>query len=139
MVGHRIYELRGKRVILDADAAILFKMPTKRLNEKVRRHAMRFSGEDVFRVTHKEFESMRSQADRADDNDPYFKPQNFDMSYFATSTYRSEAYRPKSNAPVYPSKINKKGNGGRRHLPHVFTEVGFEKITDLFGSFLSEE
>jgi hypothetical protein len=37
-----IREIRGERIILDADLARLYGVPTKRLNEQVRRNADRF-------------------------------------------------------------------------------------------------
>ena len=37
-----IHVIRGLRVVLDADLAALFEVPTKRLNEAVRRNAEKF-------------------------------------------------------------------------------------------------
>ncbi|HWY75393.1 MAG TPA: ORF6N domain-containing protein [Verrucomicrobiae bacterium] len=37
-----IVELRGQKVILDADLAAIYGVPTKRLNEQVKRNASRF-------------------------------------------------------------------------------------------------
>jgi hypothetical protein len=41
-VTDRILSIRGQRVILDADLAELYRVPTKRLNEQVKRNAERF-------------------------------------------------------------------------------------------------
>ena len=38
------YEIRGERVVLDADLARLFGVETRRLNEQVRRNLTRFAG-----------------------------------------------------------------------------------------------
>jgi len=38
----RILVLRGVRVLLDADLAALYGVPTKRLNEQIKRNARRF-------------------------------------------------------------------------------------------------
>ena len=38
-----IYEIRGHKVILDSDLALLYGVSTKRLNEAVKRNLMRFS------------------------------------------------------------------------------------------------
>jgi hypothetical protein len=41
-LGSLIFTIRGQRVILDADLAHIYGVPTKRLNEQVRRNADRF-------------------------------------------------------------------------------------------------
>ena len=42
---------RGQRVIIDADLAALYGVPTKRLNEQVRRNARRFPEDFCFQLT----------------------------------------------------------------------------------------
>jgi phage regulator Rha-like protein len=54
-------EVRGERVILDADLARLYGVPTKRLNEQVRRNVDRFPPDFLFRLTEDEAGSLRSQ------------------------------------------------------------------------------
>ncbi|MHB8478588.1 MAG: ORF6N domain-containing protein [Steroidobacteraceae bacterium] len=49
-----ILVLRGHRVILDADLAALYGVPTKRLNEQVRRNAERFPEDFTFQLTAEE-------------------------------------------------------------------------------------
>jgi phage regulator Rha-like protein len=56
-----LHELRGERVILDSDLARLYGVPTKRLNEQVRRNADRFPPDFLFRLTEEEAGSLRSQ------------------------------------------------------------------------------
>jgi phage regulator Rha-like protein len=56
-----ILNLRGQRVILDADLAALYDVPTKRLNEQVKRNADRFPSEFAFQVATKELTILRSQ------------------------------------------------------------------------------
>jgi hypothetical protein len=46
-----IVEVRGQKVILDADLAAIYGVPTKRLNEQVRRNARRFPPDFLFRLT----------------------------------------------------------------------------------------
>jgi len=57
-----IVVLRGQRVILDSDLAALYEVPTKRLNESVKRHADRFPQEFAFLVLRKELTDLRSQS-----------------------------------------------------------------------------
>ena len=56
-----IREIRGQKVILDSDWAALYGVPTKRLNEQVRRNLARFPDDFLFRLTSDEVESLRSQ------------------------------------------------------------------------------
>jgi hypothetical protein len=46
-----ILMLRGQRVIIDADLARLYGVPTKRLNEQVKRNPDRFPGDFVFQLS----------------------------------------------------------------------------------------
>ena len=41
----KIHTLRKQKVVLDADLAVLYGVPTKRLNEAVKRNAERFPGD----------------------------------------------------------------------------------------------
>jgi len=60
-IARTIVILRGQKVLLDADLALLFGVPTKRLNEQVRRNANRFPADFLFRLTDQEVRTLRSQ------------------------------------------------------------------------------
>ena len=60
-LSERIVVVRGLKVILDSDLAELYGVPTKRLNEKVRRHSERFPRDFMFLLLPEEWESLRSQ------------------------------------------------------------------------------
>jgi len=47
-VARRILELRGRRVIIDADLAVLYGVSTKALNQAVKRNRDRFPAEFMF-------------------------------------------------------------------------------------------
>jgi hypothetical protein len=47
----RIYVVRGQRIMLDSDLAVIYSVPTKRLNEQVRRNSGRFPADFMFRLT----------------------------------------------------------------------------------------
>ncbi len=85
--------IRGHKVLLDEDLAILCGVTTKRLNEQVKRNRDRFPGDFMFQLTEEEWGVLRSQ--------------------IATS---------------------KKGRGGRRSLPHVFTEHGAVMLASVLNS-----
>jgi len=50
-VAQRILLIRGQKVMLDTDLAELYDVPTKRLNEQVKRNAERFPVDFMFRLT----------------------------------------------------------------------------------------
>jgi hypothetical protein len=50
-IASRILTIRGVRVIVDADLALLYGVPTKRLNEQVKRNAARFPADFMFQMT----------------------------------------------------------------------------------------
>jgi hypothetical protein len=56
-----IHAVRGKKVILDADLAKLYGVPTKAFNRQVKRNAQKFPDDFMFQLTLKEFESLRCQ------------------------------------------------------------------------------
>ena len=57
----RILLVRGEKVILDSDLAKLYGVPTRRLNEQVRRNKDRFPGDFMFQLTFEETAALRSQ------------------------------------------------------------------------------
>ena len=57
-----IHQVRGQRVMLDEDLAQLYAVPTKRLNEAVKRNAQRFPADFMFQLTADEVEVLRSQS-----------------------------------------------------------------------------
>lgn len=60
-IQNRIYEIRGERVMLDFDLAILYEVTTKALNQAVKPNILRFPKDFMFRLTPNEWQSMRSQ------------------------------------------------------------------------------
>lgn len=60
-IGLRIAFARGRRVILDADLAALFEVPTKRFNEAVRRNLFKFPADFMFELGTEEWAALRSQ------------------------------------------------------------------------------
>jgi ORF6N domain len=60
-IDRRIVVLRGQRVMLDADLATLYGVPTKRFNEQVRRNLERFPPDFMFQLTNQDLAALRSQ------------------------------------------------------------------------------
>jgi len=60
-VQNKILYIRGRKVILDADLAALYEVPTKRLNEQVKRNRERFPPDFMFQLNSEEEDVLRSQ------------------------------------------------------------------------------
>lgn len=54
-----IYEIRGFRVMLDSDLAMLYEVETKVLNRAVKRNIERFPEHFMFQLTKEEFEALK--------------------------------------------------------------------------------
>jgi hypothetical protein len=61
LIERRIYLIRGRKVMLDADLATLYQVATKALNQAVRRNSERFPEDFMFQLTPEEAEALRSQ------------------------------------------------------------------------------
>jgi hypothetical protein len=88
-----IHVIRGQRVILDSDLAVLYGVPTHRLNEQVSRNKDRFPDDFSYQLSQQEFTSLISQI-----------------------------------------AISKRGRGGRRTRPRVFTEQGVAMLSSVLNS-----
>jgi len=80
--------IRGRKVMLDADLAELYGVPTKRLNEQVRRNIGRFPKDFMFQLDEKEIVAMRSQIATASDSGENIRSQ------IATASKRNVRYLP---------------------------------------------
>jgi len=61
-IEQKIFLIRGRKVMLDGDLALLYGVPVKRLNEQVRRNPRRFPPDFMFQLAANESESLRSQS-----------------------------------------------------------------------------
>jgi hypothetical protein len=107
LIERRIYLIRGHKVMIDADLAELYEVPTYRLNEQVQRNSKRFPNDFMFRLTKPEAEALRSQFAISNTSQGGLRSQ------FATS---------------------KAGRGGRRYLPFAFTEQGVAMLSSVLNS-----
>jgi hypothetical protein len=99
-----IIEVRGQRVILDADLARIYGVPTKALNQAVKRNSARFPEDFLFKLTAVEIEKLnRSQI-------------------VTGSSLRSQIV------------TSNQGRGGRRYSPYAFTEHGAIMAANVLNS-----
>lgn len=97
--------VRGQRVMLDADLAMLYGVETKVLNQAVKRNVNRFPDDFRFQLTQEEAVALRSQFLPSDLNDANLKSQ------FVTSSW-----------------------GGKRKRPYAFTRNGIAMLSSVLKS-----
>ena len=61
VIQNKIFEIRGCKVMLDFDLALLYNVENKRLKASVRRNINRFPEDFMFELTEIEFNSLRTQ------------------------------------------------------------------------------
>ncbi len=103
-IQNRIYEIRGERVILDKDLAILCETETKRVKEAVKRNSKRFPPDFMFQLTKEEFDNIRP---------------------FVDTIEASDGLR---------TQIASSNRGGSRYLPYAFTEQGVAMLSGILNS-----
>jgi hypothetical protein len=103
-IDRMIYTIRGVRVMLDRDLAIIYGIPTFRFNEAIKRNRHRFPEDFMFQLTREEVDSLSSQV--------------------------AISKRKKSSQIA----MSKTGRGGRRTLPWAFTEHGALQAANVLRS-----
>jgi hypothetical protein len=106
-IQNRIYVIRGERVMLDRDLAVLYETETKALNLAVKRNHKRFPKDFMFQLTQEEWEDLRFQIEASNKSDHSLRLQ---------------------------IETSKKGRGGTRYLPYVFTEQGVAMLSGILNS-----
>jgi hypothetical protein len=91
-----IFTLRGQKIILDADLAELYGVPTKAFNQAVKRNADRFPQDFLFQLTAQEWSNLKSQIVTSSMDVLQKEHVTPNWSQFVTSSkrHRGAAYRP---------------------------------------------
>ncbi|RZL46431.1 MAG: ORF6N domain-containing protein [Pedobacter sp.] len=113
-IQNRIYEIRGERVMLDFDLALLYEVETRVLNQAVKRNIKRFPEDFMFQLTNEEFESLKFQ----------IETNSQSMSSQTVTTYD----------PNLMSQIVISSYGGTRKMPYAFTEQGVAMLSGVLRS-----
>jgi hypothetical protein len=108
-----IYTIRGVQVMLDSDLAKIYKVPTGRLNEQVKRNLERFPDDFMFQLTQSEWDDLKSQN--------------------AISSLKSKNVILE-NDNLRSQNVISSEHGGRRILPYVFTEQGVAGLSGVLKS-----
>jgi hypothetical protein len=77
LIERRIYVIRGPKVMLDADLAELYQVPTKAFNQAVKRNMNRFPGDFMFRLTAGELNRSQFVTGTQKHRDPRYLPYAF--------------------------------------------------------------
>ena len=105
-----ICTIRGQKVMVDFDLAMLYGVQNKRLNEQVKRNKERFPNDFMFQLTHEEWNVLRSQF--AATKTPEYQTIALLRSQFATTKDLSKI----------------------RTLPYVFTRNGIGMLSSVLGT-----
>ncbi len=70
-IEHRIYFIRGHKVMLDSDLSELYGVQTKYLNQAAKRNKDRFPLDFMFQLTTQEMENLRFQYDNRVRGSPF--------------------------------------------------------------------
>lgn len=118
-----IYVVRGVKVMLDADLAVLYGYTTRTFNQQVKNNIVKFDDDFRFQLTKEEYEHiLRSKNLTAENNITIYLPEQSDnqgdlMSKNLTSSW-----------------------GGNRKLPYAFTEQGiYMLMTVLKGELATQQ
>ena len=106
-IQNHIYEVRGQKVMLDFDLALLYEVETRVLNQSVKRNIDKFPEDFMFKLTQNEWKVIRSQ--------------------FATGSKNSD---PSSQNVMMDLPKNRTA----KYLPYAFTEHGVTMLASVLKS-----
>jgi len=118
--------IRGQRVMLDSDLAELYGVETKTLMRSVKRNIDRFPADFMFQMNKDEFEILKCHFGTSRFSQT--KGQNLISQIAISNNPQVEAKNLKSQI------VTSKNWGGRRKLPHVFTEQGVAMLSSVLRS-----
>ena len=104
---NRIYEIRGKRVMIDRDLATLFGLDINIFTLAIKRHSKEFTKDFMFQLINEEWEIIRLQM------------ANIESSH---------CLNPKIIA------VKNGGEQNSKFLPYTFTGEGVAKLKDILSS-----
>ena len=114
--------IRGHKVMLDADLAMLYGVTTSRLNEQVKRNINRFPDDFMFQVTKEEWNAIKSQIVTLED----LKSQNV--------TSKSDNLQSVASLTSQIATLKTGRGQHRKFLPHVFTRNGIGMLSSVLRS-----
>ncbi len=122
---NKIYMIRGQKVMLDFDLAILYGVETRRLNEQVKRNIDRFPREFMFRLTTNEWQNMMSQI--ATSSSENISPQTI-------KNMRSQIVISFKKDMMSQNAISSQSKRKISATPFAFTEHGVAMLANILKS-----
>jgi hypothetical protein len=104
VIQNKIYEIRGHKIMLDFDLALLYEVETKTLNLAVKRNSQRFPGDFMFQLTSEEWIRLKLQIETSNS----LRLQN--------------------------ETLNKGRGRHTKYLPYAFTEQGLAMLSGILNS-----
>ncbi|WP_372827040.1 ORF6N domain-containing protein [Polaromonas sp.] len=99
-----VFLVRGEKVLLDADLAMLYGVETGALNRAVKRNIERFPADFMLQLTPEEWEDLKCQ--------------------IGISSSNVAATKVKKPGVIRSQVATASAHGGRRAIPYAFTEQG---------------
>jgi hypothetical protein len=118
-----IHNIRGQKVMLDSDLAMLYGAETRALNQAVKRNIRRFPDDFMFQVTKEEWNALRSQIVTLED----LKSQNVISNLSGNQQEGVLISQFVTSKPI-------ERRGGTQKLPHVFTRNGIGMLSSVLRS-----
>lgn len=118
-----IYSIRGQKVILDTDLAELYGVPTKVLNQAIKRNLERFPHDFMFQLSISEWNNLRSKIVTSSSEDA-------DNEYIAE--HRSQSVTG-SAEPIESKRLAQLRRSGSSR-PYAFTEHGAIMASTILSS-----
>ena len=97
IIQSKIFEIRGCRVMLDKDLAILYQVDTKVLKQAVKRNLDRFPPDFMFELTKEEDDSLRSQFVTLNEDSSKRGKHSKYLSYVFMLAHNPNYQQPKDN------------------------------------------
>lgn len=126
-----ILTIRDQRVILDADLAGIYGVPTKVLNQAIKRNFDRFPHDFMFQLKSGEWRNLKSQFVTSSSEYTDSEQDALNRSQIVTS---SSEYADSKQDALNRSQIVTGSHGGRRTFPYAFTEHGALMAANVLNS-----
>ena len=133
VIKHRIYEVRGLRVMLDRDLAELYGVETKVLNQAVKRNIERFPEDFMFKLNKSEWVFLRSQFVTLKESALSTDTEDIDI---VETSLRSQIVTLNNDEDSMSSQIVMTNGRGQhsKYLPYAFTELGIAMLSSVLRS-----
>jgi flagellar capping protein FliD len=109
-----VFLIRGEKVLLDADLAMLYGVDTGALNRAVKRNIERFPEDFMLRLTLEEWGNLKCQ--------------------IGISNSPSTSVKVKKLGNIRSQIVFSTAHGGRRAIPYAFTEQGVAMLSSVLRS-----